>query len=136
MCRTKDVWDKAYSEAKSQLITFPRKLEILNNIYINPNYYAVYVTSNIVANLNLNGTVSAEQNHASIVKHNGQQMLGLVCNHLKSLVERQQNISNKENAYETEFLIKSYRYQPSLDGDMAFKELCAVKVLGSKPLDN
>ena len=117
LSKTKEEWDKAFSEAKQILLPFPRKLSLLQNIYNNPTYYSGYVTRKIIGNLNLNGTVFAEQNHSSIVKLLGDNMLGNIVEHLKSLMKRQQFLCNKENDSEARYLVQSYKYNPDLDGD-------------------
>ena len=74
-----------------------------------------------------------QQNHSSIVAFNGDTMLGSICDHLKSLIERQQQICNKENDYETDHLIRSNHYKPTLDGEMAYEEVIARQALASVP---
>ena len=112
------------------------KLELLQKIYGNPEYYAEYVTSSIIGNLSINGTVSSEQNHSSIVAFNGELMLGSILDHVKSLMERQQQICNKENDYENDDLISSNHYRPTLDGEMGYEELSARQSLSNIPLKN
>ena len=131
--KDKTEWDTAYEEACKLLDTHPLKLELLQKIYSNPNYYAGYVTRTIVGNLNLNGTVHAEQNHSSIVNYNGDMIVGNICKHLKSLCERQQQICNKENDYETDHRIRSECYKPILDGELARQEFNARQILSRKP---
>ena len=112
------------------------KLELLQKIYSDPDYFAGYVTHKIVGNLSLNGTVHAEQNHSSIVRHLGDIMLGSILDHLKSLMERQQQLCNKENEYETDHLIRANHYRPTLDREMGYEELIAVKCLSMTPFKN
>jgi len=128
-CRTKLEWDTAFNEAKELITEHPLKLELLNKIHSNPDYYAGYVTRDIIGNLGLNGTSHAEQNHSSIVRCCGEYMLGSVLNHLKLLMERQQQICNKENNYESDHVVRSNHYRPTLDGEMGFQEKIAFKAL-------
>ena len=67
-----------------------------NKIYNNPQYYAIYVTKQIVGNLNLNGSVPAEQNHSSNVRFIGDVMLNSVCEHIKTLLEGNSNYATKK----------------------------------------
>ena len=134
MSKNEREWDKAYLEASAKLVEHPLKLELLQKIYTNPEYYAGYVTRKIVGNLSLNGTVSAEQNHSSIVRFNGDMMLGSICDHIKALCERQQQLCNKENDFENDYVIKSSCYKSMLDGEYGQQEYVARQILSQKPL--
>ena len=133
LSKTKEEWDKAFSEAKEILVPYPTKLSLLQNIYDKPKYYSGYITRHIIGNLNLNGTVFAEQNHASVINHFGETMLGNIVDHLKSLMQRQQFLCNKENDLEATYLVESYKYNPSLDGDFGVEERKAREILSSTP---
>ena len=39
LSKTKDEWDLSYSSATALLESYPRKLQILENIYSKPTYY-------------------------------------------------------------------------------------------------
>ena len=134
--KTKLEWDNAFLAASEKLAAHPLKLELLQGIYTNPNYYAGYVTRGIVGNLSLNGTAPAEQNHASIVAHNGMTMLGSICDHIKALCERQQMLCNKENDLETDYLVRCNHYRPELEGEFGYEETIARKALSQVPHQN
>ena len=119
--------------ASELLVELPTKLELLNKIHNNPSYYAGYVTRKIVGNLSCNGSTPAEQSHTSIVSFKGEHMLTSVCEHIKSLLERQQQLSNKDNEKETEYVVRSHRYTPELEGVMAQEETIARGVLSQVP---
>ena len=136
LSKTKSEWDLAFNEASSKIQAYPLKLELLQNIYNDPDYYAGYITRKIVGNLSLNGTAPSEQNHSSIVAFNGEIMLGSICDHLKSLCERQQQICNKENDFETDYFVRSTHYKPRLDGQFAYEELRARQALSQIPFSN
>ena len=136
LSKTVAEWDNAFNEASNKLIGHPVRLDLLRKIHADPDYYAGYVTRKIVGNLSLNGTAPSEQNHSSIVACNGDNMLGSICEHLKALCERQQQICNKENDYETDHLIRSNHYKPTLDGEMAYEELVARQALSDVPHRN
>ena len=135
-CSKQSEWDKAFKEASEKLIAHPLKLELLEEIYANPEYYAGYVTHQIIGNLRLNGTAHAEQNHSSIVRFNGEAMLGSIMNHLKSLMERQQQICNKENDFENDNLVRTNHYKPTLDRELGYEELVAKQSLSEIPHKN
>ena len=63
-------------------------------------------------------------------------MLGSICDHLKSLCERQQQICNKENDYETDYFVRSTHYRPTLDGEFAYEEIVARQALSQVPHQN
>ena len=71
LSQTEEDWERAFESTASLLIGHPHKLELLQNIYNNPEYYGGYVTQRIIGNLCLNGSTPAEQNHSSIVAFNG-----------------------------------------------------------------
>ena len=89
------------------------------------------MTRNIIDNLDLNGSTPTEQDHLSIVEFNGDVMLGSICEYLKSLMERQQHICNKENNVDTDFMNRSHRYIPVLDGEYGSEEILARQVFSS-----
>ena len=71
LSQTEKDWERAFESAASLLIGHPHKLELLQKIYNNLEYYGGYVTRRIIGNLSLNGSTPAEQNHSSIVAFNG-----------------------------------------------------------------
>ena len=130
---TEEEWDNAYHSAFAKITAHPSKVSLLNKIYNNPQYYAGYVTSEIVGNLKLNGSVPAEQNHSSNVRFIGDVMLNSVCEEIKSLLERQQQLCNKENDIEQDYTVRSHRYLPQLHGELAVEDISARNVLAGKP---
>ena len=69
----------------------PQKLGKLDNIYQNPSYYAGYYLRNIEGNLWLLGSVTAEQNHASIVAYMGEGGNWSIMLHMSMLMSRHQD---------------------------------------------
>ena len=63
---TEDEWSSSYRRAREIVKEFPLMVEKLEQIYKNPSYYVGYYLKNIVGNLTLLGSVSAEINHSSI----------------------------------------------------------------------
>ena len=59
LSKTKTEWEISYLSASELLVGLPSKLELLNKIHSNPNYYAGYVTRKIVGNLSCNGSTPA-----------------------------------------------------------------------------
>ena len=64
---TEDQWDQAYFGARKLISTEPTKVEKLDAIYKNPEYYSGYFLRKIPCNMKLRGSTPAEQNHASII---------------------------------------------------------------------
>ena len=129
LSKTKNEWGIVFYNASELFVESLTKLELLKKIYSNPTYYARYVTQKVVGNLSCNGSTPAEQNHASIVSFKGENMLTSVCEHIKYLLERQQQLSNKENGKEIEAIVRQHRYNPQLEGEMANDEVIARGVL-------
>ena len=129
LSKIKMKWDIAFNSASELLVELPTKLELLNKIHSNTTYYGGYVTQKIIGNLSCNGSTPVEQNHASIVSFKGGNMLTFVCEHIKTLLERQQQLSNKVNEEEAEHIVRSYRYNPQLDGEIAQEEKIAKGVI-------
>ena len=73
----------SYSSAAALLESYPRKLQILENVYRRPSYYAVYFTTGIKGNLNLRGTAAAESNHLAIARNFGDSGAWNVVYHIK-----------------------------------------------------
>ena len=79
--------------------------------------------------LSLNSSTPAKQNHSSMVVFNGEVMLGTIIVHVKSLLERQQQLSNKENNFENDYIVRSHRYKPVLGGELAGERYMLEKYL-------
>lgn len=60
-------WTEAYKAARVELSSDLSKLQKLDEIYNNPSYYAGWKLREIKGNLGIQGSVAAEQNHASVV---------------------------------------------------------------------
>ena len=133
LSKTESEWESAFQSASQALLPYPHKLELLQAIHSDPEYYSGYVTRKIIGNLSLNGSAPAEQNHSSVVSFNGDTMLGSICEHIKSLFERQQNICNKENDFENDYIVKSHRYISTLDPQFAHEDIMARQVLSNIP---
>ena len=71
ICKTVDEWEISYKSAAEVLKDMPLKLEKLTDIYNWPQYYAGYYCRDIPGNLGIKGSISAEENHASIISYFG-----------------------------------------------------------------
>ena len=75
----------------------PHKLRKLDSIYQNPSYYAGYYLRNIDGNLMVLGSVTAEQNHASIIAYIGEGGNWSIMLHMSKLMSRHQDHVKKKN---------------------------------------
>ena len=87
---------------------------LLDEIYDNPGYYAGYHLKQIVGNLQVNGSVSAEQNHSSIKAHLGKGNHWSICENVKELLVRQQLHAKQKNADEQSLHVQSFKYKSNV----------------------
>ena len=121
LCKTKEEWDIAYSQARMKIHNYPDKVELLDRIYSNPTYYSGYVLKGIVGNLNVHGSSMAEINHSSVVAHLGPGGMMSIMDHVTKLLERQQHLYNKERTCEIRAEVNRDRYSKSIfSGDARY----------------
>ena len=65
------IWDELYKDAISKISHNPTLYTKLEKVYNNPRYYAKWYLLIIEGNLERNGRVPSEINHASIYRHLG-----------------------------------------------------------------
>ena len=106
---TIDEWNISFTEASKSLSDCPDNLQLLNDIYSKPEYYAGYHTRKIKCNLNLNGSTVAEINHSSVVSHLSSGGLMTIMDQLSQLLMRQQHIYNKERDMETSAIVSCHK---------------------------
>jgi hypothetical protein len=61
----------SYSSAKTHLLNDAEEFSALEDIYLDPSYYAGWFLKKKEGNLLLNVLVPAEQNHSSVAAHLG-----------------------------------------------------------------
>ena len=84
-CSIESDWKTFYHNAVELVQHEPRAFGDLEEIYNNPSYYSSWYIRSMHENLELNGSVPAEQNHASICAHicNGRNFA--ICEHINKL---------------------------------------------------
>ena len=117
----------SFAEATTLLSNRPDKLQLLNDIYSKPEYYAGYYTRKILCNLNLNGSTIAEINHSSVVAHLGSGGLMTIMDQLSQLLTRQQHLYNKERDIETTSIVTCHKYKSKFIGMKALNDHEAKK---------
>jgi len=96
--RTKEEFDMAHEKAQSLtgIRSRPCHIEYLEAIHQNPTRYGGYVRRNIPGNMEMNGSVSAEQNHSSITQRIGSGGLVPLTENIMKLLQRQADIIRDE----------------------------------------
>jgi len=124
-------WHRCYSLISRVIETDPDKMIFLDTIYSKPSYYAGYFLRSVEGNLKLNGSVPAEQNHASTVAYLGEGGKLSICQHFSELMLRQQNHTKVKKAEEDDLYVKSYKYISKRDGQFGIDEVIARKSFSS-----
>ena len=78
-------WNSSYQSIADKIQSDPAKMAKLDKIKGNPSYYAGYYLKRICGHLEMNGSVPAEQNHASVVAHLGKGAMWDIWEQLKHL---------------------------------------------------
>ena len=94
-CSIESDWNKFYHNAVELVQHEPRAFGDLEEIYNNPSYYSSGYLRSMHENLGLNGSVPAEQNHASICAHIGNGGKFAMCEHINTLHDRQIDLTKK-----------------------------------------
>jgi hypothetical protein len=108
---SKEQWVHVFQQIPSTIAADANKTEYLLKIYQNPNYYAGWWLRNQEGHLNLQGSVSAEQNHASIKAHLGDGATWYVADHARRLVERQSRLTPERRIEEAKHYHTVRKYQ-------------------------
>ena len=126
---TRDHWNNAYNSAKNILINHPDKLELLDEIYNDPQYYSGYYLKTIRRNMNLRGNVGAEQNHSSLHAFLGGNMSSSVTFEVRGLLERDQQHYKEIRQNEVSVHLSSHNYDSDFIGQKGIEDREAKKVL-------
>lgn len=124
---TKHEWEFAYEECKLLLSEDAQKMSSLQEIYSNPKYFAGWYLRQMEENLNVNGSVPAEQNHSSISSHLGKGASWCIAEHIKNLIVRQRNLTTQRRTREAERVQTTNCYksdrgdQKGIDDDSAIR---------------
>ena len=110
----------------------PRAFGDLEEIYNNPSYYSSWYLRSMHENLGLNGSVPAEQNHASICAHIGNGGNFAICEHINKLHDRQIDLTKKRMKKE-HFLRSTIRnHKSTFVSNIAHIDVAARKMLSDK----
>ena len=104
-------WESAYSCARDLLLTKPRQLSALDAIYGDAEKYAGFYLRSIDGNLQMNGDVSAEQNHSGVVAYLGEGACYAVAEQITHLLSRQKNIDRIRRQREDDQYVRGLRFQ-------------------------
>ena len=99
-CETEKQFRICFKTAKKIIKANPKKVEILEDIYNNPEYYAGYFLKSVPGHLGKQGDSHAEQNHSSVVAYLGnggsmrvaQQVCELIDRH-KEQIKKRKNLN-------------------------------------------
>ena len=81
-------FETAFEAAKQLLLPHPQKLSTLVHIHSNPSYYTKLSLLTIEGKSGFGGSVSAEQNHASVAAHLGKGGNFCIAKHIKLMEDR------------------------------------------------
>jgi hypothetical protein len=109
-------WDSAYSCARDLLLTKPKQMSSLDDIYGDPEKYAGYYLRSIEGNLHMNGDVSAEQNHSGVVAYLGEGACFAVAEQITHLLNRQKNLDRIRRQTEDDQFVSGLRFASSYYG--------------------
>ena len=129
-------WEMAHVSAKLKLEGYPRKLEILREIYNRPSYYAGYYLTNIPGNLNIHGTASSESNHSSIVRHFGESGAWSLVYQIKKLLERQRYFMSQDLLSDDKLFISNQNFESNFDGEIYKHDIKAKAALSHYAYNN
>ena len=129
---SRNEWDNSYTSAKQHLQGDAEKVSLLNSIHENPHYYAGWYLRKIPGNLMVNGSVAAEQNHASVVAHLGKGANWGVAEHISHMLKRQIHLTTLRRQKENSRFVLTHRYKSKL----GMEDQTAKKSLSAFAYDN
>ena len=124
-------WHSAYEEARDILIGDPDKLLSLDQIYRRAGYFSCWKLRTIEGNLFCKGSVTAEQNHASVVAHLGQGGNLSIAEHITALTQRQCHLNQLRQKKENEKRLLRAKASSARAGQMGINDVEAKKTLSS-----
>jgi hypothetical protein len=126
---TEDEYRNAYLCAMPHVQDNADYATYLMKIYKKPEYYAGYYLRAIEGNLELKGSVPAEQNHASIVAHLGKGANWSVVEHTSQLCNRQAHMARKFRELDNRLHVGVSRYKSDYVGSKKINDELAKKSL-------
>ena len=127
----------AFAECSDILCGDANLLNKLIDIYNNPSYYAGWwLSKNIEGNLNLKGSVPAEQNHSSITSRLGKGARWQLPEQVKQLIHRQRSMTAERRAEEAQWVQRYTVFRSPLGGPEAVEEQLAMRTLSKWAFKN
>jgi hypothetical protein len=126
---TKEQWENSFTSAKKHLLHDADKFSLLEKIYKDPSHYAGWFLKNIEGNLDLHGSVPAEQNHSSVAAHLGRGGSWSVAEQVTKLLDRQTHLTTKRRQNEQKAYVVAVKYkskycdQDGYDDEIAKRQL-------------
>jgi hypothetical protein len=122
-------WELAYTAAKKYLLHDAEKFLALEKIYGNPSHFAGWYLKTIEENLLLNGSLPAEQNHASVAAHLGASASWSIVEQATMLLLWQTHLTAKRQEKNTQAFVGSKNYKSRLQDQAASDNEAAKKQL-------
>ena len=112
-------WTEAYKAARVELSSDLSKLQKLDEIYNNPSYYAGWKLREIKGNLGIQGSVAAEQNHASVVAFLGKGASWCISRQVSKLIQRNLQQEKERHKIASSYRVQVDAYTSDFHGDFA-----------------
>ena len=122
-------WHLNYRMAREALSGNLSKIQKLDEIYSNPEYYAGYRLRQIVGNLGMQGSVSSEQNHSSVVSYLGKGTTLSINWQVQALVERTLLKEKERNRTVSGYRVQAESYTSKLSGQAGITDTRAKLIL-------
>jgi hypothetical protein len=126
---SKEEWLHSYHSAKKHLLHDAEKYSALEDIYNNHTHFAGWYLRKIEGNLHLNGSVPAEQNHASVAAHLGSGASWSVVEHVVMLHKRQVHLTQIRRTKDIKSYVGTVKYKSSLRDQAGYDDEAAKKQL-------
>ena len=134
--KTKDQWDIAYQNTKDILYNHPDKVETLDQMHYDPEYYSGYYLHTICCNMYLRRSSGAEQNHASLQAFLSADISSSITFEIRALLEHRQQHYKQSCENEISVHMSSHNFQPTFSGNIAIADLDAKKTLSKYGYEN
>ena len=129
-------WELGYVRARVQLLGYPREISLLDEIHSKPIYYSGYYIKSVICNLKCLGSVNAEQNHASNVRHLGKGSAWSLGKEITELIKRQQQHCLKTKTSENNWWFESNYTKVLVNGNIGEQDQLAKETLAQWPWIN
>ena len=124
-----EAWHSNYEMAREILSGNLSRVQKLDQIYSNPDYYAGFRLHQIVGNLGMQGSVSSEQNHSSVVSYLGKGKTISITLQIQSLVERTLLREKQRTKTISSYRVRAETYTSNLSGQLGITDSTAKQML-------